>query len=246
MRILTLLTDFGNKDPYVGIMKGVVLSMVDTHIVDITHEIPHGDIRRAAFFLKYYPFYFPDGTVHLIVVDPTVGSKRRGIVSLYKGHYFVAPDNGVLTPVLGEVYRIDREPASHTFHGRDVFSPVAGELLLGKPLEKIGERIHDPVRIEFPVPVVNQDNITGEVIIIDRFGNLITNIPSDNVGKDDFVEYRGHEIPIVKSYSDVEPGKPLALVNSYGLFEIGINQGSAEAFFKGKIGDRVKIRRYHG
>lgn len=245
MRILTLLTDFGYKDPYVGIMKGVVLSRVDAHLIDITHEIPHGDIRRAAFFLKFYPFYFPEGSVHLVVVDPTVGSERRGIVSFYKGRYFVGPDNGVLSPVLGEVFKIKREASSSTFHGRDIFAPVSAELLSGVSVQEIGERIDDPVRIEFPEPEIGRE-ISGEVILIDRFGNLISNIPEDVIDEGMVVEYRGEKIPVKRAYSDVNKEKPLALINSYGLLEISINQGSAQERFKARVGDRIKIRREYG
>uniref|UniRef100_A0A7C4UFQ1 S-adenosyl-l-methionine hydroxide adenosyltransferase n=1 Tax=candidate division WOR-3 bacterium TaxID=2052148 RepID=A0A7C4UFQ1_UNCW3 len=244
MKIITLMTDFGIKDPYIGIMKGKILSSIDdVNIVDITHSIPCGDIRKASFFLKEYYKYFPSGSVHIIVVDPFVGENSIPLLNIYEERFFLAPDNGVLTPVLGDVYRIYyKEGDSRTFFGRDIYAPFAVKILK-KEYKKYIKRYDSPKTLEFKKPFENGNIIKGEVIHIDNFGNLITNIDKSLIKDGRYVKFKGNIIKIVESYSDVNEGETLALINSFNLLEIGVNLGNAEKLLKGKIGDKVYLIR---
>ena len=185
MSIITLITDFGTVDGYVGAMKGVILSLAPhVQIVDITHEIPPQAIRQAAWALATAARHFPPGTVHVVVVDPGVGGERRPLALERDGQFFVGPDNGVFTPFLPAsacvaltepVYH--HHPVSATFHGRDIFAPVAAHIVLGVPLSKFGPPVADPVRLPPPrLEVQAEGQILGEVVHIDRFGNGITSI----------------------------------------------------------------------
>ncbi len=245
MKVITLMTDFGELDPYVGVMKGVILKRtIEATIVDITHSIGMGDVRTAAFFLRYYPAYFPKGSVHIIVVDPGVGGERRALVNEKDGSYFVAPDNGVLTPVLGRVYEIKKYTfTSNTFHGRDVFAPAAADIVRGIHLSKIGKMIKNPIKIKMPEPVVENSVINGEVMHIDHFGNIITNIDSKFLQGKVEILYKSNIIDIAEFYSQKEENEPLGVINSYGLLEISINEGSAAKIFKARVGDKVVVRR---
>jgi len=187
VKIITLLTDFGLKDAYVGIMKGVILSInPDAAIVDITHEVEAQDIREGVFLLEESWGWFPEGTVHVAVVDPTVGSSRRPIIVSAGGRVFVGPDNGLFTLVMGEtpvVHVIESREfmlpgVSGTFHGRDVFSPAAAHLSRGVPPAAFGRRIDDPVRLGGLSPAVEGGALKGKIVRFDRFGNGITNIPA--------------------------------------------------------------------
>jgi len=188
MGVITLLTDFGVKDPYVGIMKGVILGIdPGAVIVDITHEVEPQDVREAAFLVDDYWRYFPPGTVHLVVVDPTVGSARRPLIVSAKGHHFVGPDNGVFTLAAQntpDIHVIENRnfmlpEMSSTFHGRDIFSPAAARLSRGFEPYAFGRKITDPVLLDGIHPVVNGRTLTGDVVRFDRFGNAITNIKAD-------------------------------------------------------------------
>lgn len=188
MKPITLLTDFGLKDPYVGIMKGVILSInPDARIVDITHGIEPQDVTEGCFLIGEYVPFFPRGSVHLCVVDPTVGSDRRPIVVSREGHLFVGPDNGLFSLIIdmqSRTYQIEHEAyrlktVSHTFHGRDIFAPAAAHLSLGLNPALLGREITDAVRLTDLKPRIKGNVLKGRVVRLDRFGNAISNIPAD-------------------------------------------------------------------
>ena len=191
MKTITLLTDFGLKDAYAGVMKGVIFSInPDARIVDITHEVEAQDIREAAFMIgDYYP-WFQGGAIHIAVVDPTVGGARRPIIVTRGSHLFVGPDNGIFSLVMdetAEVYAIERPgfmlpEVSATFHGRDVFAPAAAHLSAGEIPREFGACVLDPVRLSGLIPVLEDDMLLGEIVRFDRFGNGITNISRDRLG----------------------------------------------------------------
>lgn len=253
MPVIALLTDFGLSDPYVGIMKGVILSICPpVSIVDISHDVDPQDIRAAAYLLDAAYPYFPENTVHTVVVDPGVGTGRAVVAVQSAGHYFLAPDNGVLTRVLeGSVLqhavRIENpeyfiQPVSRTFHGRDIFAPVAAHMASGRPLDAFGPRIsgEDMVQLEMPAAYFSEKGeLVGSVITADRFGNLITNIPENLVqqlaaGADEKglrVQVGPYEIKgLSASYQAVSPGDLLAIIGSRGYLEISVNRGDARAF----------------
>jgi S-adenosyl-L-methionine hydrolase (adenosine-forming) len=213
----TLLTDFGTRDGYVAAMKGVIASIAPSALVeDASHDIPSGDILAAAFALRRYWKLYPAGTVHVVVVDPGVGSGRAAIAMQAQERFFVGPDNGVFTFIpAGRVFALPTpEASSHTFHGRDIFAPAAGKLLAGKALQELGDEAF--VRVGLEVPTAPQ------IIMIDRFGNLITNIESPGD-----VEVGGKIIRAASTYSDVGDGDLVAVINSDGLLEIAQRNGSA-------------------
>ena len=245
--IITLLTDFGLVDPYLAMMKGVILSInPDAVIVDISHSISTGGILQAAEMIREtYPF-FPKGAVHLAVVDPGVGTGRRLLGVEADGHFFVGPDNGIFWPIIKDC----REPVvmqlteeryflphiTSTFHGREVFAPVAAHLSLEEDLLQMGVRIYDPIELTMSSPYISNDVLCGEITRIDNFGNLITNIPKQ--GLEDFLKKSGPVISIGNleirkldnTYFDVEEGEPLALINSSDLLEIAVNLGRASEY----------------
>ncbi|HDM09291.1 MAG: SAM-dependent chlorinase/fluorinase [Deltaproteobacteria bacterium] len=245
--VITLLTDFGMADPYVGIMKGVMLGInPDARLVDISHGIQPGNIFEAGVVLKESYAYFPRGTVHVAVVDPGVGTSRRALVLLADGHFFVAPDNGLLWPIISKqptntlIHLTNPafflHPISNTFHGRDIFAPVAAHLALGASPFEMGNPIDDPIKLSIPLPMEHGQKLKGQVIRVDRFGNLITNIdvrtltqyaasPLSNVT----VTVGPMKIKGISStYADVPTGKELALIGSSGFLEISVNQGRAD------------------
>lgn len=252
MPVIALLTDFGLSDPYVGIMKGVILSICSkASLVDVTHDVDPQDIRAAAYMLDAVYPYFPEKTVHAAVVDPGVGSSRSVIAAQVGGHYFLAPDNGVLTKVLEKnklqtAVRVENRqyfihPVSRTFHGRDVFAPVAAHMAAGIPLTAFGPRIsaEDMVQLELPAAYFSkQGELLGAIIAVDRFGNLITNVPETlirqlNPGPDEgrlCVNVGDYQIKgLSVSYQDVPPGELLAIIGSRGYLEISVNQGDARS-----------------
>ena len=262
---ITLMTDFGLADPYVGIVKGVILGInSQANIVDLTHGIGPQDIMQAGWALKDVHPYFPGGTIHVIVVDPGVGTGRRIIALQAGGQIYLAPDNGVLTLVLdqfpdGLAYEITNRDfhlphPSSTFHGRDIFAPVAGHLSLGRSLVELGASVpvHDVIRMEVPRPHVGRDqNLTGKVVAVDHFGNLITNI--DNALFDrtyaarnaDSVEIcvRDHVIRgLSLHYMGAAEQSLLALFGSSGFLEISLAFGNAAVFLGAQTGDAVSIR----
>lgn len=254
MKRVTLLTDFGTVDGYVGVMKGVLASMVPgAFLDDISHEIPPGDVRKASRVLGRAWKEFPRGTVHLVVVDPGVGTRRRGLAVKAGGHFFVAPDNGVLSGVLSaesgwvcvvlEDVELPGMRFSRTFHGRDLFAPAAGRLAAGTPLSALGQRISDPVHL--PDENMMEEGLGegwGHVVEVDRFGNLALNLPADAVRKAGGVMVEGYEIPLRETYGEGEEGTLLAVVNSDGLVEIALRDGSAALRLGLVVGARVRLR----
>ena len=254
--ILALITDFSTQDSYVGVMKGVMLSLCSgIQFVDLTHDLPPQDCYAARFtLLSAYP-YLPVGTVYLVVVDPGVGTSRRAIALQTSRGYLVGPDNGVLSGVLDydpaiqavELTNSDYWRSHHpstTFHGRDIFAPVAAHLANGVAIENLGAAI-DPyslVRLPLAEPVKTAAGWAGVVQYIDRFGNAATTIPASAVGSGPWTLRLGEiALPGVTTYGFVAPGEGLALVGSHGFVEIAVNQGSARQQFGLSVGDRVVV-----
>jgi S-adenosylmethionine hydrolase len=228
---ITLLTDFGTADGYVAELKGVLVSRAPhVPVVDLSHDVPPQDIAAARLAVARYWRRFPQGTVHLVVVDPGVGTGRAAIAVESDGRFLVGPDNGVLSPALftldARVVALSVDAhASPTFHGRDVFAPVAAELAMGAPLESIGESYSGAVRLRTPQPQRQADgSLHGEVLTIDRFGNAITNLAVREAG---VIEVAGRRAPMVRTYGDAEAGALVALVGSNGFVELAIREGSA-------------------
>ena len=264
MPVITLLTDFGTEDEYVGVMKGVMLSIQPkAAIVDITHQVPPHHIVQAARILTASYAYFPVGTVHVTVVDPGVGTARRIIALQKAGHLFLAPDNGVLSVLLengGITFAVEVEnevfflkPVSRTFHGRDIFAPVAAHLAKGIPLQRLGPEIgvDQLVRIEIVKPYISDTgDIHGSIVAIDRFGNLITDIDIRLLNEitDRFdhsrviVHVSGQSISgLSNGYDTTNKGSPLAVIGSRDCLEIAVNRGAAKANFHAEIGDKVRV-----
>jgi S-adenosyl-L-methionine hydrolase (adenosine-forming) len=257
--IITLLTDFGLGDGYVGIMKGVILSLNPAvRLVDLSHEVPPQDIISGALVLQSAWRYFPPSTIHLAVVDPGVGSGRRAMAAAWGQQFLVGPDNGLfslifpdqtpLSMVCLENPRYFLPEVSATFHGRDIFAPVAAHLSLGVALSSLGPRLVDPVRLDLPVPRFGEAAVTGEIIAYDHFGNLISNIPWGKLhfwlrGRPASLLVKGQVIPhLGTAYSDVPPGTVLALGGSHGYLEIACRQGSAAQVLGAAVGDGVGLR----
>ena len=249
MKIITLLTDFGPADSYVAELKGVLLSRVsDATLVDVTHEVQPGDVRSAAYLLGRTWHRFPDSTIHLAVVDPGVGTSRAALAIRAHRHYFVAPDNGILTAVLRdtevEAVALPTPPtAAPTFHGRDVFAPAAAELARGASLADLGLRFDGiPQRLAYTSPHQEGRCIVGEVVYVDRFGTLVTNLKAALVPTHAQLEIDDLQIgPLVRTYSDVPAGSLLAYVGSDGAVEIAVRDGSAAERVGVGIGGRVRV-----
>jgi S-adenosyl-L-methionine hydrolase (adenosine-forming) len=235
---ITLLTDFGSADGYVVAMKGAIVSIApDSYIDDAAHDLAPGDVTGAAIALWRYWRLYPARTVHVVVVDPGVGSERRGLALEAEDRFLVGPDNGVFTHVLREARRVRAHSLtareyfaptiSDTFHGRDIFAPVAAHIANGVPLELLGPVMDDPVRLEWPEPRRDGESITGEVVHADRYGNLITNIPADWCERGVRVWIGGRGAPILRTYSDAAQGQLVALIGSLGLMEVSVRDGSA-------------------
>jgi S-adenosylmethionine hydrolase len=245
MRRITFLTDFGTKDGYVAQMKGVVSSITDARLIDITHEVSPHNIREGAFILWTTAPYFPVGTVHVAVVDPGVGTERKGLVIATKKQILVGPDNGILLPtahLLGDfvVYEITNprymiHPLSRTFHGRDIFAPVAAYISRGVPFVDIGAQTTHFVDLQFRLGEHQGDRVIGTILYIDRFGNLISNIPEDILPKDIAQkeitvmsgDQRFEHLRFVSSYGFAQPGELLLTVGGNHFLELSVNQGSA-------------------
>lgn len=248
--ILTLLTDFGTSDSYLAEMKGVILTRSPAAVlIDITHSIPPGDIRSAAYVLGRAWRQFPPGTVHLAVIDPGVGSSRAALAFSAHGHCFVGPDNGVFTPVFhdAEVEAVVLpipEGASPTFHGRDVFAPAAGALVGGAALSTLGEPFSGiPERLAYTEPHYEGKAIVGEILYIDRFGCLITNLTTELVPAYATVEVEDLDLgPLRRTFDDVPNGGLLAYVGSGGAIEIAVRNGSAARRLGVGVGGRVTAR----
>jgi S-adenosylmethionine hydrolase len=250
MGLITLISDFGAYYP--AIMKAVILDIApDATIIDVTHEITPGNVREAAFILRETVKNFPRGTVHIAVVDPTVGTHRRGLVIAAGGHYLVGPDNGILIPAarsLGdfEVLRIEMAAKSSTFHGRDIFAPAGAHLLMGR-LQRLAPT---PTYIDLLLqePHSSENAVSGAIIYVDRFGNCVTNIPGTLM-----IQRSGHGsihylngvtmIQFVQTYDEVAQGHPLLTVGSFDLIEIAVNKSSAATELNLKLGDQISLER---
>jgi S-adenosyl-L-methionine hydrolase (adenosine-forming) len=261
--VITLTTDFGYRDPFVGVMKGVILKINPRAlIVDLTHGIEPQNIKEAAFSLGVSYKFFPDHTIHVVVVDPGVGSGRRPIMVSADSQYFIGPDNGVFS----YVYKFSREEPrvvhitagryflsseSPTFQGRDLFAPVAAWLSRGVGMSDFGDSVKDYQKFEVPSPDLTAGgDMTGEVIHIDRFGNAITNISGDDIrglgGRPGpytiRMTFRNREVPLKEVYSQAEDRGLYSLVNSSGYLELFVNGGNAAAEYNIATGDKVEIR----
>jgi|WetSurMetagenome_2_1015567.scaffolds.fasta_scaffold14948_2 S-adenosyl-L-methionine hydrolase (adenosine-forming) len=255
MTIITLTTDFGSADGYVGAMKGVILCIApDVRLVDVSHEIAAQDVRGAGYVLGRAAAFFPRGTVHLAVVDPGVGSRRRPLLITTPQAIYVGPDNGLFTFALEEagaaVFELDRPEfwlpnISRTFHGRDIFAPRAAHVARGVAPRALGSPICDPVRLPAVAPQRRADgHVAGHVIHVDRFGNLITDIPGGWVGEGRWrVEIAGRRISqFGATYADARAGALLILVSSAGTLEIAARDGNAAAQLGVGVGEAVILR----
>jgi S-adenosylmethionine hydrolase len=262
MPIVTLLSDFGLKDPYVAEMKAVILSLCpQACLVDISHEIEKFNVRMGAFVLASAASYFPKGSIHVAVVDPGVGTKRRALLVEARRAFFVGPDNGLLMlaadrmgikhvySIMNERFMLSR--VSHTFHGRDIFAPVAAHLASGrcKPSD-FGSEIHDYVVPRFVKPRLTKNALSGEVLHIDDFGNIVTNISRAEFEKTRIREGavfgfrlrdKAIKLKFCMAYGEVSVGESLALFGSHDFFEIAVNQGDASKRFKANVGDAVVV-----
>jgi S-adenosyl-L-methionine hydrolase (adenosine-forming) len=257
--VITITTDFGHQGPFVGVMKGVILSRFGgAHIIDLTHEIVVHWPAEAGFWLVRAFSYFPAGTVHIAVVDPGVGTSRDIIAVTAGGHWFLAPDNGLLAPIVARqrdasVVRLTAarlttfgiHSPSATFHGRDIFAPIAAELAAGRCVPAdLGERVASVVPAWVDEPSVEPSGVTGVVITVDHFGNLITNIDAELIEKlrNPEVHAGNHTFPLLRTYGDTQPGQYLALVNSFGVIEIArAEQSAADGLGLGR-GAPVSVR----
>jgi len=252
--IIALTTDFGTKDGYAAQMKGVILGICpQARLIDVTHDIQPYSLIEGALVLKGVSPYFPDGTIHVAVVDPGVGGARRGMALKADNRYYVGPDNGLFSLIFQlaqewEAREITNPayllPQPHaTFHGRDVFAPTAAHLCAGKPFESVGPPIHDPVRLNLPVPLETLDGIQGEIIYIDRFGNLTSNIPAGILARTvRSIETGNVRIPgISRFFGEVSDGEPVALINSLGFLEIAVNKRDASRELAVSTGEPVRV-----
>lgn len=255
--LVTFLSDFGEQDGYTGIVRGVVLGMApDVRVVDLTHEIPPQNVTAGALVLDSAVPYFPDGTVHLAVVDPGVGGDRRAVAIETGRGFLVGPDNGLLSITakrdgVRRIVHLDRPEVflrgtSRTFHGRDVFAPVAGRLARGEDLATLGSFVDGFVDLELPQPVVRDDSVEGRVLYVDHFGNLVTNVRREHLAV-----FRGRRLSvsldavtvgeISTHYGAVAEGAPLSLWNSWDHLEVAVRNGSAADVFRAAAGTPVRV-----
>jgi S-adenosylmethionine hydrolase len=254
--MITLTSDFGLKDPYVAEMKGVILTIIpNATLVDITHDIEKFNIRMAAFTLASVAPYFPKGTVHLAVVDPGVGTQRRAILVQTTQGFFVGPDNGILilpaqNQGIEHIYQLTNPKfmlpgVSSTFHGRDVFAPAAAHLDKGVEPSEFGPEISDAITPKFASVKRENGCLIGEVLHVDGFGNVITNIREKEMVNSKVVNVKlpivSLKLAFVKTYAQAKLNEPIALIGSHGFLEIALNQGSAAEKLKVKAGDSVEV-----
>jgi S-adenosylmethionine hydrolase len=256
--IITLLTDFGDKDPFVGVMKGQILGRFEkARIVDLTHQIAPQSVSEASFWLERSYRWFPEGTVHVAVVDPGVGTERAILAASISGHYFLAPDNGLLGSLLEEaafsrVHAVDLQKIaalgiraqSSTFHGRDIFAPLAAEIASGR-LE-LGALGAEAMELEMPASRTADlapGRIEGRVVTIDRFGNLITNVTRAQIKDSPKARVRVRELvlPLVHTYGDVQAGEYLAVIDAFEALEIAQRNGSAAAALGIGVGEPIVV-----
>jgi S-adenosylmethionine hydrolase len=253
--IITLTSDFGVSDGYVASMRGVLLKLCPrARLVDISHDVPRHEILPTALIMEATIPYFPAGTVHLVVVDPGVGSTRRALALAAAGQYFVGPDNGVFTPFLQEDVsagavaieekRFRLRPFSSTFHGRDLFAPAAAHIARGSDYRSLGPAVDDPVKFQWPGTSLNGDELAGVVLHVDHFGSCITSIKAEDLPGWEayYVRCCGVDFgPLKRHYAEVVSGAPLALINSMGRLELAIAQGNAAVALGIKAGDDVRV-----
>jgi S-adenosylmethionine hydrolase len=241
--VITITTDFGHRGPFIGVMKGVIASRFrDALVIDVTHEVPAHWPPEAGFWMSRSWPYFPSGTVHLGIVDPGVGTERDILLASLSGQLFIAPDNGLLAPLLPQAdavwrLRLDRLSSlriaapSATFHGRDIFAPLAAEIAAGRAVaEDLGEVITDWVPGWLDEPQVSREKVSGVIVTVDGFGNLISNIDQSLIGamgNNADVHFAGKHLRLQTTYGRVAPGSYLALINSFGVLEIARAEGSA-------------------
>ena len=255
--LITLCTDFGLRDGYVAAMKGTILSIApNAKLVDISHDVTRQSVREGAFVLSSACRFFPADTVHLVVVDPGVGGSRRAVAVRTERFTFVAPDNGVLSlalqceQVLQAVALTERaywrgEEISRTFHGRDIFAPVAAHLANGLPLSALGEPVADLLHLTWPTPQRGSDNsITGQVVHVDHFGNIISDIPGEMLlGRSNWriVVGKAHITGLSATYASASPGELVALIGSHGNLEIAVRGGRADRVADAAVGAVVRV-----
>jgi S-adenosylmethionine hydrolase len=268
--VITLITDFGMADEYIGVMKGVIVSIAPAvRIIDLSHNINRHAVQEAALVLGAAYHYFPMGTVHVAVVDPGVGSDRKIILLRAGGHLFIAPDNGLLTFMLADntfeaAYEVANsdlflKPTSNTFHGRDIMAPVAARLAVGLDVQAVGPAVDKAAlfRLTLPPVTINRQlgTVTGAVIGVDRFGNLLTNIHVDDLGAVTGPAGPDQLIVTVREivcgrlhnfYGAVAAGSPVALIGSRNYLEIGVNRGNAAKMLAAAPGDAVIVARVTG
>lgn len=261
-QVITLTTDFGLEDYYVGAMKGVMLNIApDARFVDISHEIPPQDIMAGAWVLQNTVDLYPENTVHLTVVDPGVGTERKPVALKIGDHFFVGPDNGLFSLLTKDndfeavhLTNSDFWPSSqsNTFHGRDIFAPVAAHLSAGVELTELGEPLNELETYRWASPVADKDGLEGWIIHIDKFGNLITNLSAgiieEVIGQQNIKIYVGNTIltDIVDTFADVVEGEPAAYIGSSGMLEIAINKGDAQQMLGVKKGAQISLVLQHG
>jgi S-adenosylmethionine hydrolase len=256
--IITLTTDFGDDSPYVAAMKGVVLAInPEARLIDLSHQIPPQDLRHAAFFLASAVPYFPTGVIHVIVVDPGVGTERALLAVEVAGHRMLVPDNGCWTLLASEASgppsvrrlaepRYWRQSVSATFHGRDILAPAAAHLSLGVPFDALGPAATVWVRLETCPPDLANGCLRGEVVFVDHFGNLVSNIPADAflalADRPVRITVGEREVPRrVRTYADAEPGRVVALIGSAQRLEIAVTQGSAAQRLQAGVGTPIVV-----
>ncbi|OLD37728.1 MAG: hypothetical protein AUI57_09860 [Candidatus Rokubacteria bacterium 13_1_40CM_2_68_8] len=254
--VITLTTDFGMRDTYVAEMKAAILSITrDVHIVDITHEVAPHAVLEGALALEAAAPRFPSATIHVAVVDPGVGTARRGLAVASGDQVFIGPDNGLFTPFLSSAgwraFELGAEQfravaVSRTFHGRDVFAPAAGHVARGLELGRLGPAVTDPVLLAWPRVRVTAGRVGGAVVHVDRFGNLVTSIEGDMVaslGSGVAVRVRGRVLPLVRTYGELARGSAGGLVGSRNRLEIAVNAGSAATMLRARRGTAVVVSR---
>ena len=255
---ITLTTDFGTTDWFVGTMKGVIARIApNAEVVDLTHGVAPGDIRAGAFALAMGYRFFPRGTVHVAVVDPGVGTKRKVAAVRTERYVFIGPDNGVLCWALRhetvrEIRSVENQsyflqPVSRTFHGRDIFAPVAAQVSRGLPLRRLGPLLDDLVQLPWPEPRLSRTGLAGAVLYLDRFGNAITNVPGSALGAlggGRLAVYRGRRklCQVAECYDAVSRGKAVAVPGSSGYLEVAVNGGNAAHRFQIRPGDELRVR----
>jgi len=247
--VIVLLTDFGTKDGFVGAVKGVILSINSSvQIVDLSHEVDSFNILEGALLLKAHYSYFPKGSIFIGVVDPGVGSERRGIIVKTENYYFVGPDNGLFDLVLEEdrnfnVYEIKNEKftlpkRNNTFHGRDVFAPVAAHLSKGVKPEEMGPKINYTKKLNFPKVKREKYSLEGEIIYFDKFGNAVTNIPCDEYK---YAEFRGEKVKVVPYFLAGEKERLNSTCGSFGFMELFVPTENAKEKYNLKVGEKIKF-----